>query len=230
MFEPTEYTEKHLFAGNNQPRNFGAGTVYGSDLKAGSVVATYGVATADAKAKKSITYTGASPVATKKVAVTIGDKTFEYTIANSDTVTDIAAGLKALINNASTGSALVTASNTSGKLELEAKEYGVDGNSIAISSVAEAGSDVTVGDLTVETKGQVIGDELIEIVDSDNATAALQDPIGVLVEDTPAGKTGTIAYTGEFNVDELKFASGDTINTFKKALRKIGIFARPVND
>ena len=52
MFEPTEYTRKPLFADDIQPRNTGAGLIYGADLERGSVVASRGVATSASKAKK----------------------------------------------------------------------------------------------------------------------------------------------------------------------------------
>ena len=92
------------------------------------------------------------------------------------------------------------------------------------------GACVEAGAVAVETIGQSVGDELFEIVDSDSGTAALQDPVGILLEDTKAGKSGTIAFTGEVDVAELKFAEGDSINNFLKALRKIGIFPRTVNE
>lgn len=228
MFEPTEYTQKHLFAGNNQSRNFGAGTVYGSDLQAGTVVASRGVATANAKAKKSVTFTG-TPVASKTVKVAINGTEVTYTTASTTLNTEVAAIASAIGSNA-TLAAIVAATSSSGKLLIEWKENGIDGNAMEIVVTLGDGTGLTAGDVTVETIGQLVGDELIEVVDSDSGTAALQKPIGVLCEDASVGKTATVAYTGEFNVDELKFATGDSINTFKKALREIGIFARPVND
>jgi len=227
MFEPTEYVQKQLFAGTNQPRNFGAGTVYGSDLKAGAVVASRGVATADAKAKKSVTFTG-TPVASKTVKVAVNGTEVTYTTASTTLNTEVAAIATAIGNNA-TLAAIVSATSSSGKLLIEWKENGFDGNTMEIVVTLGDGTGLTAGDVTVETIGQLVGDELIEVVDSDSGTAALQKPIGVLCEDASVGKTATVAYTGEFNVDELKFADGDSINTFKKALREIGIFARPIN-
>lgn len=200
-------------------------TSYAGNLKKGTVVTTRGVAAADAKAKKSVTFSG-SPTATKKVAVTIGGVKFEYTIAADDTATLVAAGLKALINNATTGSKLVTADNTSGKLELEAKDNGVEGNYIEIVATPGDGSGVTAGDVTVETVGQLAGEELVEIVDAESGTAAYQEPAGVLLEDIDEGKSGVAAFTGEFNAAALIFKEGQSINNFKVKLRKIGIFAK----
>ena len=226
MFEPTEYVKKQLFAGTNQPRNFGAGTVYGSDLKAGAVVASRGVATADAKAKKSVTFTG-TPVESKTVKVAINGTEVTYTTASTTLNTEVAAIATAIGSNA-TLAAIVSATSSSGKLLIEWKEKGIEGNAMEIVVTLGDGTGLTAGDVTVETIGQLVGDELIEIVDSDSATAALQKPIGVLCEDGSVGKTVSVAYTGEFNVDELKFADGDSINTFKKALREIGCFTRKV--
>ena len=226
MFEPTEYTQKQLFAGTNQPRNFGAGTVYGSDLLAGSVVASRGVATADAKAKKSVTFSG-TPVASKTVKVAINGTEVTYTTASTTLNTEVAAIATAIGNN-TTLAAIVSATSSSGELIVEWKAKGVEGNAMEIVVTLGDGTGLTVGDVTVKTIGQLVGDELIEIVDSDSATAALQKPIGVLCEDASVGTTASVAYTGEFNVDELKFADGDSINTFKKALREIGCFARKV--
>jgi hypothetical protein len=225
MYAKEETNYDDLVAGHF-PVITGPVTVYEGSLKKGTVVTTRGVAAADAKAKKSITFTGATPVATKKVAVTIGGVKFEYTIANSDTVTDIAAGLKALINNASTGSALVAADNTSGKLELEAKEKGSAGNYIEIIAAPGADSGVTAGDVTVETVGQLTGDELVQIVDAESGTAAYQEPAAVLLEDCEAGGSCAAAFTGEFNAAALIFKEGQSINNFKVKLRKIGIFAK----
>ena len=157
------------------------GFIYGADAERGTVLASAGVSAV--AAEKSITFTGATPVATKKVAVTIGGVKFEYTIAESDTVSDIAAGLKALINNATTGSTLMEADNSSGKLTLEAKTAGYAGNSISIVAAPAEDSGVTAGDVTVEAVGQDKGQEFWSIVDSDSATSALQNPKAVLLED-----------------------------------------------
>ena len=194
------------------------GTVLGARAVAGSAVA----------AKKSITFTGGSPVATKKVSVTIGGVKFEYAIVATNTVTDIAAGLKAAINNASTGSALVEADNTSGKLELTAKTAGYAGNNITIVAEAEDGSGVTVGDLTVETIGQDKGQELFQIVDSDNAVAELRNPKAVLLEDATAGGTALAAFCGEFKESALIFDTGDSLATFKDAMRARGMYTKKV--
>ena len=228
MFEPTEYTRKQLFADTIQPRNFGAGLIYGSDLKAGSVVASRGVATSATKAKKSVTFEG-TPVASKTVKVEINGTEVTYTTASTTLATEIAAIATAIGNNA-TLAAIVTATSSAGKLNIEWKQTGFEGNSMEIVVTLGDGTGLTAGDVTVEVIGQSIGDELFEIADSDNATSALQDPVGVLTEDTEAGKFGNIAFTGCFNEDELIFAEGDTINNFRKALRKIGIFARPINE
>lgn len=228
MFEPTEYTRKPLFADDIQPRNTGAGLIYGADLERGSVVASRGVATSASKAKKSVTFTG-TPVASKTVKVAVNGKEVTYTTASTTLATEVA-GIKAAINGDSALGAIVEADNASGKLTIEWKENGVEGNDMNIVVTLGDGTGLTAGAVTVETIGQSVGDELFEIVDSDSATAALQDPVGVLTADTAAGNYGEIAFTGCFNIDELKFAEGDTFNNFRKALRKIGIFARPVKD
>ena len=194
------------------------GTVLGARAVAGSAVA----------AEKSITFTGGSPGATKKVSVTIGGVKFEYAIVATNTVTDIAAGLKAAINNASTGSALVTADNTSGKLELTAKTAGYAGNNITIVAAAEDGSGVTCGDLTVETIGQDEGQELFQIVDSDNAVSELQKPKAVLLEDATAGHSAKAAFCGEFDESKLVFDTGDSLATFKDAMRARGMYAKKI--
>ena len=228
MFEPIAFENHKLFAGTTQPRNIGAGFIYGSDLKAGSVVASRGVATSASKAKKSVTFTG-TPVASKTVKVAVNGKEVTYTTASTTLATEVA-GIKAAINGDSALGAIVEADNASGKLTIEWKENGVDGNDMDIAVTLGDGTGLTAGAVTVETIGQSVGDELFEIVDSDSATAALQDPVGVLLEDTAAGKFGNIAFTGNVDVAELKFAEGDTINNFLKALRKIGIFPRTVNE
>lgn len=228
MFEPTEFTRKQLFADTIQPRNFGAGLIYGTNLKAGSVVASLGVATSATKAKKSVTFEG-TPVASKTVKVKINETEVTYTTASTTLATEIAAIATAIGSNA-TLAAIVSATSSAGKLNIEWKQTGFEGNSMEIVVTLGDGTGLTAGDVTVEVIGQSIGDELFEIADSDSATAALQDPVGVLTEDAEAGKYGTIAFTGSFNEDELIFAEGDTINNFRKALRKIGIFARPINE
>ena len=228
MFEPTEFTRKHLFADTIQPRNFGAGLIYGTDLKAGSVVASRGVCTSATKAKKSVTFEG-TPVASKTVKVKINGTEVTYTTASTTLATEIAAIATAIGSNA-TLAAIVTATSSAGKLNIEWKQTGFEGNSMEIVVTLGDGTGLTAGDVAVEVIGQSIGDELFGLADSDSATAALQDPVGVLTEDAEAGKYGTIAFTGSFNEDELIFAEGDTINNFRKALRKIGIFARPINE
>lgn len=206
------------------------GFIFGADAEAGTVLASAGVPTSAVAAEKSITFTGATPVATKKVAVTIGGVKFEYAIAESDTVSDIAAGLKALINNATTGSALVTADNTSGKLELAAKTAGWAGNNITIVAEPADDSGVTAGDLTVETTGQDKGQEFWSIVDSDSATAALQNPKAVLMEDAKANTFAKIAYCGEFAESLLVFSDGDDVDTFKDAMRARGMYIKKIID
>lgn len=220
MFEPTTYERKNLWAGNIQPRNIGSAFIYGSDLEAGTVLASRGVATSDSKAKKSITFTG-TPVASKEVKLVVNGTAVTYTTA-STTLNDEVAGIKAAINTAM--SASVTATSSSGKLLVEDNAAGVAGNGMTIT-VDVGASGLTAGALTVETIGQKAGDELFEIVDSDNATSALQDPVAVLLEDAAGNSFASVAFTGELIASELKFATGDSLNTFKKALRKIGIFA-----
>ena len=202
--------------------------IHSGNLKRGTVLGARAVAGAAVAAEKSITFTGASPVATKKVSVTIGGVKFEYAIVATNTVTDIAAGLKAAINNASTGSALVTADNTSGKLELTAKTAGYAGNNISIEYAAEDGSGVTVGDLTVETIGQDKDQELFQIVDSDNAVSELQKPKAVLLEDAVAGSYAKAAFCGQFRESKLIFDTGDSLATFKDAMRARGMYVKKV--
>lgn len=228
MFGPIEFKDKKIFAGDVQPRNVGAGLIYNADLQAGSVVASRGVATSASKAKKSVTFTG-TPVASKTVKVAVNGKEVTYTTASTTLATEVA-GIKAAINGDSALGAIVEANNDSGKLTIEWKENGFSGNVMEIVVTLGDGTGLTAGAVTVETIGQSVGDELFEIVDSDSGTAALQDPVGVLLEDTKAGKYGSIAFTGEVDVAELKFAEGDSINNFLKALRKIGIFPRTVNE
>ena len=228
MFEPIVFENKKIFAGDTQPRNIGAGIIYGADLQAGSVLASRGVATSASKAKKSVTFTG-TPVASKTVKVAVNGKEVTYTTASTTLATEVA-GIKAAINGDSALSAIVTADSDSGKLTIEWKVNGFEGNAMEIVVTLGDGTGLTAGAVTVEVIGQSVGDELFEIVDSDSGTAALQDPVGVLLEDAKAGKYGTIAFTGEVDVAELKFAEGDSINNFLKALRKIGIFPRTVNE
>ena len=204
------------------------GFIFGADAERGTVLASAGVATSAVAAEKSITFTGATPVASKKVAVTIGGVKFEYTIAESDTVSDIAAGLKAVINNASTGSELMEADNSSGKLTLEAKTAGYAGNDISIVAAPAADSGVTAGDVTVEAVGQDKGQEFWSIVDSASATSALQNPKAVLLEDAKANTVAKIAYCGEFAESMLKFSDGDGIETFKDAMRARGMYVKKV--
>ena len=227
MFEPIEFKDNKIFAGDVQPRNVGAGLIYNADLEAGSVVASRGVATSASKAKKSVTFTG-TPVASKTVKVAVNGKEVTYTTTSTTLNTEVA-GLKAAINGDTALGAIVEAGNSSGKLLIEWKENGLAGNAMEIVVTLGDGTGLTAGDVTVETIGQSIGDELFEIADSDSGTAALQDPVGVLLENTEAGKFGSIAFTGEVDVSTLKFAEGDSINNFLKALRKIGIFPRTVN-
>ncbi len=228
MFEPIVFENKKIFAGDTQPRNVGSGIIYGADLQAGSVLASRGVATSASKAKKSVTFAG-TPVASKTVKVAVNGKEVTYTTASTTLATEVA-GIKAAINGDSALSAIVAADNSSGKLTIEWKENGFAGNAMEIVVTLGDGVGLTAGDVAVETIGQSVGDELFEIVDSDSGTASLQDPVGVLLEDTKAGKSGAIAFTGEVDVAELKFAEGDSINNFLKALRKIGIFPRTVNE
>lgn len=210
----------HVFAGDV--------LIHSGNLKRGTVLGARAVAGSAVAAKKSITFTGASPVATKKVSVTIGGVKFEYAVVATNTVTDIAAGLKAAINNDSTGSALVTADNTSGKLELTAKTAGYAGNGISIVAEAEAGSGVTCGDLTVEAIGQDKDQELFQIVDSDSAVSELQKPKAVLLEDASAGSYAKVAFCGEFDENKLIFDTGDALATFKDAMRARGMYTKKI--
>ena len=195
-----------------------------AELKAGTVLASHGVAVSAVKAKKSITFTG-TPVASKEVSIKIADKTVTYTTTSTTLATEVA-GIKAAINADTTGAgAIVTADNSSGKLTLEVKTAGSAGNALEVEFTAGE-SGMTAGDLTVEVVGEDVGDERFEIVDSGSGTAALQEPAAVLLEDAIPGETKLAAFCGEFNQAELIFKEGQSINNFKGKLRKIGIFAK----
>lgn len=228
MFESIVFENKKIFAGDTQPRNIGSGIIYGADLQAGSVLASRGVATSATKAKKSVTFAG-TPVASKTITISVNGNEVTYTTASTTLATEVA-GVKAAINADNVLKNIVAADSSAGKLLIEWKEAGFAGNDMEIVVTLGDGVGLTAGDVAAETIGQSVGDELFEIVDSDSGTAALQDPVGVLLEDTKAGKSGAIAFTGEVDVAELKFAEGDSINNFLKALRKIGIFPRTVNE
>lgn len=225
MFESTVFENKRLFADTIQPRNFGAGLIYGADLKAGSVVASHGVCTSATKAKKSVTFTG-TPVADKTIKVKINGTEVTYTTGSTTLATEVA-GVATAIGANATLAAIVSATSSAGELNIEWKQTGFDGNDMEIVVTFGEGTGLTAGDVAVEVIGQSVGDELFEIA---NSNTSLQSPSGVLIKDTKAGTYGTIAFTGSFNEAELKFAEGDTINNFRKALREIGIFARPINE
>ena len=190
----------------------------------GTVLASYGVATSAVKAKKSITFTG-TPVASEAVKIKINGQEVSYTTTSTTLNTEVA-GLKAAINAASTGAgAIVTADNSSGKLTLEVKAAGKAGNDLEVEFTA-GDSGMVAGNLTVEVVGEDLGDERFTAADTGSGTSALQTPVAILLEDAEAGDFKTVAFCGEFNKDALKFASGMSLNNFKVALRKIGIFAK----
>lgn len=190
----------------------------------GTVLASYGVATSAVKAVKSITFTG-TPANSKSLKITINGKEVSYTTGSTTLATEVT-GIKNAINADATGAgAIVTADSTAGKLTLEVKTAGSAGNALEVEFTAGE-SDMTAGDLTVETVGEDVGDERFTAADTTSGISALQSPVAILLEDAEAGDVKTVAFCGEFNKDALKFASGMTLNNFKVALRKIGIFAK----
>ena len=194
------------------------------ELKAGTVLASHGVAASATKAKKSVTFTG-TPVASKTIKVAVDGNEVTYTTSSTTLATEVA-GIKAAINADNTLKNIVTADNSSGKLTIEWKTAGKAGNSMEIVVTVGDGAGVEAGDVTVEVVGEDVGDERFEIVDSGSGTAALQEPAAVLLEDAAPGETKLAAFCGEFNQAELIFKEGQSINNFKVKLRKIGIFAK----
>lgn len=197
------------------------------DLAAGTVLASYG-ASAGAKAKKSVTFSG-TPVASKKIVVAVNGVSVEYTTA-STTLADEVDGISDAINDADSPlKAVVTATVSGAKLLIEWNEKSLEGNSMVIT-VDVGTSGVTAGDVTDEVFGVGVGEELFEIVDSDSATASLQNPVAVLLEpvDATSGvKSALVAFRGEFNGSKLVFADGDDLDDFKLKLRKAGLYPKP---
>lgn len=217
MFEPTVFENRPLIADTVQPVNRAGGYIV-SELKAGTVLGST-VKTAAAKAKKSITFTG-TPVSGKNVAIFVNGTEVAYT-TGSATLANEVSGIATAIN-AAVGSE-VTAAASSGKLTVEAKENGLNGNVISIVAIVE-GSGLNAGAVAIETVGCNVGDEVFDIVDSGSET--LNVPVGVLLEDSAAGEIKSVAFTGCFVSSALKFKAGQGLATFKKTLRTIGIFTK----
>ena len=218
----TEYNK--LIAGD-YPIVREAVTIAGAaELKAGTVLASHGVAASATKAKKSVTFTG-TPVASKTIKVAVDGNEVTYTTASTTLATEVA-GIKAAINADNTLKNIVAATNSDGKLSIEWKAAGKAGNDMEIVVTVGDGAGVEAGDVAVEVVGEDVGDERFEIVDSGSGTAALQEPAAVLLEDAAPGETKLAAFSGEFNQAELIFKDGQSINNFKVKLRKIGIFAK----
>ena len=196
-----------------------------TDIKEGDVVASYGVCTSATKAKLAIVFTG-TPVASEACKIVINGYEVGYTTGSTTLATEVA-GIKAAINNKAGLKDIIAADNSSGTLTLEWKTAGRDGNGkIEVGDFTAGDSGLAMGEPSVGTYGEDVGDERVAIVDSDSGTSALQEPVGVALEDIDAGKFGVIAFCGEFDQAKLNFSSGDTLNTFKVKLRKIGIFAK----
>ena len=219
MFEPINIKAQPLLvAGAGQPVN-DAGGIINATLERGAVLASTVIAS-DAKAKKSITFTG-TPVSGKEVVVTIDGNVVRYTTGSTTLATEVT-GIKAAINEAAIG---VTATSATGKLSIEVDEKGITGNSLKVS--VEAGeSGLVAGALAVETIGGLAGQEIFDAVDSGSGTAELQKPIAVLAEDAVQGECKRVIFTGCFWADALKFKAGQSLASFKKDLRKLGIFTK----
>jgi phage tail sheath gpL-like len=218
----TEYNK--LIAGD-YPIVREAVTIAGAaELKAGTVLASHGVAASATKAKKSVTFTG-TPAASKTIKVAVDGNEVTYTTASTTLATEVA-GIKAAINADNTLKNIVAATNSDGKLSIEWKIAGKAGNDMEIVVTVGDGAGVEAGDVAVEVVGEDVGDERFEIVDSGSGTAALQEPAAILLENALPGETKLAAFSGEFNQAELIFKEGQSINNFKVKLRKIGIFAK----
>lgn len=215
----TEYDDLALRVVNAEGAFIGSGS-----LKKGSVLASRGVSVAAVKAKKSVTFTG-TPVASKTITVKVCGKTVTYTTSSTTLATEVS-GIASAINADSAASAIVTASASTGKLNVEFDTAGYAGNSeLTIEVTVGDGAGVTAGAVAVEVIGQDVGQEIFELVDSDSGTEALRVPVAVLLEDAEGGEFKLAAFAGDFNKDKLLFAEGDSLNNFKAAMRKIGIFA-----
>ena len=224
MYQAQNTEHNNLIAGD-YPIVREAVTIAGAaELKAGTVLASHGVAASATKAKKSVTFTG-TPVASKTIKVAVDGTEVTYTTASTTLATEVA-GIKAAINADNTLKNIVAATNSDGKLSIEWKTAGKAGNDMEIVVTVGDGAGVEAGDVDVEVVGEDVGDERFEIVDSGSGTAALQEPAAILLEDALPGETKLAAFSGEFNQAELIFKDGQSINNFKVKLRKIGIFAK----
>lgn len=217
MFEPTVFENRPLIADTVQPVNRAGGYIMAA-LKAGSVLCST-VKTAAAKAKKSITFTGA-PISGKTVSILLNGAEIAYTTGSTTLATEITGIANAI--NAAAGDE-VTASASAGKLSIEAKANGLNGNTISIVAVVE-GSGLTAGAVAIDVVGCEVGDEVFEIVDSTSETNNI--PCAVLLEDAEAGEIKSVAFTGCFISSALKFKAGQSLASFKKTLRTIGIFTK----
>lgn len=197
----------------------GAGIIVAA-LAAGTVLASAGIATADVKAKKSVTF-GGSAVAEKTATIVINGTTVTYTTTSTTRATEVA-GIAAAINGACSD---VVATASSDKLSVEAVAAGYDGNALTIEFTAGE-SGLTAGDVTVEATGILAGDERFDAVDATSNTASEKAPSAILLEDAKAGETKAVGYDGDYFEDALKFRAGQSLVNFKKGLREIGIFTR----
>lgn len=199
--------------------------IFDETLERGTVLGSRGVVTSATKAKKSITFTG-TPVASKKLSVTIAGTKVEITTGSTTLATEVAA-LVTAINADTTVKEIVTATSSTGKLVIEAKATGLAGNDITFAAtVGESG--VVAGDLTVEVIGTSVGDELFGAADSDASVTALRTPKAVLLEDAVPGQFARVAYCGVFAASLLKFAEGDSLNVFKDGMRARGMYVRNI--
>ena len=197
------------------------------NLAAGTVLGSYGIS-AGAKAKKSVTFSG-TPVASEDVAISVNGIEVEYTISSTTLNTEVAAIASAINDADSPLKGIVTATTSGAKLMIEWNEKGREGNSMKIEFTA-GDSGLTAGSVAEEVYGVGEGEELFEIVDSDSATASLQTPVAVLLEDADASAdvvSAVVAFRGEFNAAKLVFAAGDDIDDFKFKLRKAGLYPKP---
>ena len=126
-----------------------------------SVDSTTTYSAASAKQKSAFTLTGATPVVGETVNLKLGDKTFSYTIQQSDFdataltfKTNVAKSMTSLINNTADLSALYTATEAAGVLSIESKTDAT--NFTASSTVTGKGLTLLGGnnDLTTLAKAR----------------------------------------------------------------------------
>jgi flagellin len=126
-----------------------------------SVDSTTTYSAGGAKQKSAFTLTGATPVVGETVNLKLGDKTFSYTIQQSDFdataltfQTNVAKSMTSLINNTADLSALYTATEAAGVLSIESKTNAT--NFTASSTVTGKGLTLLGGnnDLTTLAKAR----------------------------------------------------------------------------